>query len=78
MIPRTIDDSSLEAQRRSLWEMLRGTKTLYDYLDIEQGLGIQGDIGIGVSLSGGYKYFKGSSSTEVILRALCAQEGIEP
>jgi hypothetical protein len=75
-IPRTIDDSSPEASRRSLWGMLNGTKTLCDYHKAEQGLGQQGEIDIGVGMNSEYKCFKGKTPTEAILKALCSQENI--
>lgn len=70
IFPRTIDDSSPEAQKRSLWGMVDwnrwniavdGTNSITYIVNI---IGKGGDI-------------EGATPTEAILRALCAQEGVE-
>jgi len=62
LIPRTIDESSPEAQKRSIVEMLNGNKVLA-YL------------GHNWMLFNNDKQFFGTTPTEAILRALLAQEG---
>ena len=66
IFPRTIDDSSEEARKRSLWGMLKGHKMLEEdktgriYLSVTEQDSIYAD-----------------NPTEAILRALCAQWEVE-
>jgi hypothetical protein len=74
-LPKTIDDSSPEAQKRSLIEMLeRGTtvtKLLHGAFTWGRSICI-------VEKSGEEpQRFDGATPTEAILRALCYQEGVE-
>jgi len=69
-LPRTIDDSSPEAQKRSLLGMMSGLVSVENkgkgrgyYVWVESGEVMQ--------------HFDGATSTEAILRALVAQEGVE-
>lgn len=65
IIPRTIDDSSPEAQKRSLWGML-------DWENTYITTGRKGE----ARLYSGAGFVAGAI-TEAILRTLCAQEGVE-
>lgn len=70
-IPRTIDDSSPEAQKRSLWGMVN-----WNEFNFENLLDGSGNVLAFQCKTNGDFSFKGTP-TEVILRALCAQEGVE-
>lgn len=70
-IPRTIDDSSEEARKRSLWGMVDWSR--FDSISNEAGVftvrdWINDDPAI---------LIKGATPTEAILRALVAQWGVE-
>jgi hypothetical protein len=74
--PRTIDDSSPEASKRSLVEMCNGLVTIGKALFKDKYFAT-----VRVEENGEYKEFvafHGASRTEAILKALIAQEGIEP
>ena len=69
-IPRTIDDSSLEAQKRSLWGMVDWTRWRLETW-------YSGQVRLYDDTHDGTCDFARHSITEAILRALCAQEGVE-
>jgi hypothetical protein len=76
-LPLTIDDSSKEARQRSLWGMLSETgmpnETLYIGTEV---FGNGFECGY-TTKDGFYEKAVGGTPTEAILRALCAQEGLE-
>jgi len=76
-IPLTIDDSSEEARRRSLWGMLSETvlpkETLYVGTEV---FGNGYECGY-TTKDGFYEKAIGDTPTEAILKALLAQEGLE-
>lgn len=68
-LPRTIDDSSEDAQRRSLMGMLKGSFQFHNCIKAAE---------FKLYINKWHKEaYKGATPTEAILRALCAQEGIE-
>ncbi len=67
-IPRTIDDSSEEARRRSLLGMLDGFITLEKHYDIYRVITL---------IDGNFRDYLGQTSTECYLKALCCQWGME-
>jgi hypothetical protein len=69
IIPLTIDDSSPEAQKRSLWGMVNWSLWSMQVYDT-------GDVFIRLRNSLNYS-FDCKTLTEAILRALCSQEGME-
>lgn len=70
-IPRTIDDSSPEAQRRSLWGML-------DWKRVNMHLSERGDVCINTRLRADpLPVIWAAIPTEAILKALCAQWNVE-
>jgi hypothetical protein len=70
-IPRTIDDSSPEAQKRSLWGMV-------DWRRFNMHLSESGEVCINTRLlANPLPIIWAATPTEAILKALCAQEGAE-
>lgn len=74
-IPLTIDDSSPEAQARSLWGMCRDIICLNNNGEDNFEVCILLDDGRGEIWN--ERSHKGATPTEALLRALCAQEGVE-
>lgn len=68
-IPRTIDDSSPEASKRSLIEMLDDAGRHTIEKDIDRYI---------LNIEDREPWYEGVTPTECILKALIAQEGIEP
>lgn len=64
-LPRTIDDSSPEAQKRSLWGMAVVVDCYYHNEEKEWRAYLLSD-----------KSGRGATPTEAILKALCQQEGV--
>jgi hypothetical protein len=74
-IPLTIDDSSPEASKRSLWGMLEGRpKSLSS--DV-YGEAYTRTNTVGIKHLNSYEEYVGSTPEEAILKALCHQEGVE-
>jgi hypothetical protein len=78
LIPKTIDDSSPEASKRSLWGMVDWER-LANPPNNDNHKYIEGHVYFGKLniWMGGYNETGSLSPTEAILKALCVQEGIE-
>jgi len=74
-LPRTIDDSSPEASKRSLWGMVDWELFTQEMADGEGNINIYENPYI--HLDGQDAPIGSGTPTEAILRALCHQEGIE-
>jgi len=68
-IPRTIDDSSEEARKRSLWGMVEGRKKIKELSSGVSLLMVWEDSNI--------LEYEGNTPTEAMLKALVAQWGVE-
>lgn len=70
IIPRTIDDSSEEARKRSLWGMVDGI------LGCKKGI-VDDRYCCSTSFKRTKSFYYANTPTEAILKALCHQEGVE-
>ena len=76
IVPRTIDDSSPEDQKRSLWGMLKWAICLNNNGKDGSEVCVVKNEGR-TEIWDGEVSFKADTPTLAILRALCAQEGVE-